>query len=104
MSLTARIEDVVAKLDMGKPSAAKRGRNPQYPYVPIVDFGEQEIGRNTTRTEQLKGWAFPTHELAVDHAEKVIAARRTALAARLKEPRLRALRQHYGLPAEMEAA
>jgi hypothetical protein len=99
--LDIAVEHIVTALDFGKPTAVKRGRNPQYPYVPVIDHGEVKIGRHMTRSEQIKGYAFPSRELAVEHAGKVISARRTSLVARLKEPHLRALRQSYGLPAEI---
>lgn len=78
--------------------AAKRGRRPEWPYVPIIDHGEQVTGVHRTRTEQIKGKAFASREEAVAYAERVIESRRLYYARRLADPRERALRQHLGMP------
>jgi hypothetical protein len=78
-------------------SAAKRGRNPAFPYVPVIDYGEQKIGVHRTRTEQIRARAFATREEAVAYAERVIAAREQELTRKLADPRHRALRQQYGV-------
>lgn len=85
----------------GTPSAAKRGRNPNWPYVPIIDHGEQSIGVYRTRTRQLRGKAFETRAEAVAYAESAIQESRRKLAARLIDPRERALRESVGLPREI---
>lgn len=98
----AKVAEVVAALFLGEPSAAKRGRNPAWPYVPVVDFTREGMtGPHATRTEQLKGFAFQTREAAVEFARGHIAGRRLSLAASLKMPRMRALRRHHGLPEEI---
>jgi hypothetical protein len=78
-------------------AAVKRGRNPKFPYVPIIDYGEQKIGVHSTRTEQIIGKAFCTREEAIAYADRVIVAREEELARKLADPRYRALRQQYGI-------
>jgi hypothetical protein len=93
------VEQIAAQTDFGKPSAAKRGRRKEWPYVPVIDYGPQ-VGIYVTRTMQLKGLAYATREEAVEAAAKHIERCRADLAKRLREPRYRALRQQYGLPQE----
>lgn len=91
------IQAIVEAKDFGKPSAAKRGRNPAFPFVPVIDHGEQTQGVHRTRTEQIMGKAFPDREQAIAHAARVIEARKAKLVSDLAEPRMRALRKSYGL-------
>jgi hypothetical protein len=84
-----------------KASAAKRGRNPKFPYVPIIDYGPQAQGVHRTRTEQIKNRAFETREEAVGYAERFLLHRAELLAAKLADPRHRALRKAHGLPEEI---
>jgi hypothetical protein len=93
MTLTEQIAAIVAAADFGKPTAVKRGRNPAWPYVPIVDHGRH--------TEQLLALAFVTRAEAIAAASATIQARRDHLARQLAEPRMRALRQSHGLPREI---
>ena len=95
------VNAAVAKHPFGQPSAVKRGRNPKWPHVPIIDYGEQKIGVQRTHTEQIMGKAFATREEAVAHAAKVIEARREDLRQKLHRPEMRALREHHGLPREI---
>lgn len=87
----------VHAFDNLRPKAAKRGRNPEYPYVPIVEHYE---GPNT-RTEQILGFAFAEKADAVAHAFEVIERRKWDLERKLSQPRYRALREHHGLPREI---
>lgn len=77
-----------------KPSAAKRGRNPKWPHVPVLI-----VGGGTSKpggyTQQIKGKAFATHEEAVAYAQLHIDNLRTSLEARLAMPNHRALRAQY---------
>jgi hypothetical protein len=100
-SIVTRIQEVAANANFGKPSAAKRGRNPKWPYVPVIDHGEVKIGRHQTWTEQLRGLAFATRDEAISCAATHIANRRADLASKLADPRYRALRGQYGLPEEI---
>jgi len=96
------LDKIIAERNFGRPSAVKRGRNPQWPYVPIVDHGEQTTGVHRTRTEQIKAKAFAARENAISYAAAVIDARRIAFRRDLLEPGHRALREQYGLPAEID--
>jgi|ERR1700721_2031758 len=95
MSLIDQIDTLVAGMDFGKATAAKRGRNPKWPYVPIVDHAGEAIKQST---EQLQGFAFETRDEAILFAERTIIKRREMLAYHLAQPRYRALREQYGLP------
>jgi hypothetical protein len=104
VDFAAQVKEIVNKTDLGKASAAKRGRNPKYPYVPIIDYGEQTQGRHKTRTDQIEGKAYITRDEAIEYAQKIIDARREKLHKDLMAPNMRALRQQYGLPREITAA
>lgn len=100
MDISARIEAVVAAQDYGRPSAVKRGRNPAFPYVPVLVKAPH--GAHASRTENpCQGVAFATREEAVARCEVWIAAARSSLRSRLAEPRHRALREQHGLPREI---
>lgn len=87
------INSAVAAVNFGTATAVKRGRRPEWPYVPIVDHG--------SHTEQLLGVAYATRVEAVQCAERTIAARREFLGQQLRNPRYRALREQHGLPREI---
>jgi hypothetical protein len=88
------INRLVSALDFGTASAVKRGRNPAFPYVPIIDHGD--------RTENpARGNAFKTRAEAVAEAQRCIDARREHLRRTLAEPRMRALREQHGLPRDI---
>lgn len=92
-----------AAADFGQPSAAKRGRNPKWPYVPVIQHttgGKSGAGY----TKQVLGKAFATRDEAVDHAAKVIAHQRVVLARHLAERGHRALREYHGLDRELPTA
>ena len=101
VQLMQAIEKLVAEQKFGRANAVKRGRNPKYPWVPIIDYGEQTQGVHTTRTEQIRKLAFAEREDAVNAAQKVIDARRDKFRHDLLEPRMRALRQQYNLPRDI---
>jgi hypothetical protein len=61
---------------MRKPSAAKRGRDPRFPYVPvIIHDGVLSDGRHHHHTEQVRGFAYATREEALAMARITIAVR-----------------------------
>ncbi|MBO2461626.1 hypothetical protein [Actinomadura violacea] len=89
--------------DFGTAKAAKRGRNPRWPYVPVIDYGPQ-TGVHATRTEQIKGRAYDNRADAVACAQRVINARAALHETKLATPRLRALREQHGFPRELVGA
>jgi CRISPR/Cas system endoribonuclease Cas6 (RAMP superfamily) len=101
MTLREQIERVVATVDLGRASARKGGRRPEWPYLPVVIHSEG-VRVGATRQETIVKRAFATREEAVDYAARVIAFRRSTLAKHLGERRYRALREQYGLPREIE--
>jgi len=99
MTSQEQIETAVESQNWGIASAAKRGTNPDFPYVPIIEYTVN--GKPKTRNP-IKGYAFATREEAVAIAQIQIDALKAAIKAQLAEPRKRALREQYGLPREME--
>lgn len=81
--------------DHCKPSAIKRGRDARWPHVPVIQHP-------TGRTEQLRGFAFPTREEAIEHARKHLKTWRAHDEARVNLPNYRALRVSFRLPRELE--
>ncbi len=94
------IDAIVAAEQFGRASAAKRGRNPSFPYVPVIDHSDER----RTRTEQILGKAFATRSEAIEYATKVIEHRRETLYINLLDPRYRALRSSYGLFCDLPPA
>lgn len=91
--LADQIAAAVARADFGTPSARKRGRNPKWPYVPIIERGD--------RQRQILVRAFATRDEAVEHAASCIEQNKAQLAKQLGERRFRALREQHGLPREL---
>lgn len=85
----------------GDPGARKSGRNPRWPYVPIIVHTD-ELGRKNTK--QVMGLAYETQEAATARAEQEITAHRERTAQQLGERRFRALREQFGLPREIETS
>lgn len=81
-----------------KATAAKRGRNANWPWVPIVNLGPRARG---VKTWQVRGKAFATRDEAVTCAERAIEHVRAKRERMLLDPRQRALREAYGLPREI---
>lgn len=93
-SLEQLVDQALASRPDGcKAGAAKRGRNPRFPYVPIVNHGD--------RTEQIRQHAYRTRPEAVAFAALVIEHRRQVLRDMLIDARMRALRESYGLPRDI---
>lgn len=94
-------DDIAAAVDAaGWPTAtaAKRGRNPRWPYVPVLNYGDL---RPMSPTHQIRGRAFATRPEAVADAQEWIDRARAALADELARPNYRALREYHGLPREL---
>lgn len=77
-------------------SAAKRGRNPAFPYVPVIIYPERARTHNP-----VTGFAFATRQEAIACAQDHLDRLRSTICAQLAEPRHRALREQYGLPREL---
>ena len=60
MTQTTTIAEVVALADFGQPGAVKRGRNPRWPYVPVVAYTVPGLASGSTvvRTTQILGVAY----------------------------------------------
>lgn len=101
-TFTEQITAAVETADLGTPTAAKRGRNPEWPYVPVIDYRADDRPHGGFTT-QIKGKAFRTRDEAVDYAASHIEAERASLARRLADRGSRALREQYGLPREVES-
>lgn len=102
-ALATALDRIVAERDFGAPTAAKRGRNPSYPYVPVIKLrsdGQQLGGFGSARTRQLRGLAYATREEAIQRAQQAIDSYRRQFAIDLCKPGARDLREHYGLPRE----
>ncbi len=93
------VEDAVADCYYGyRATAAKRGRNPRWPYVPIVMRPKTGIGRpDLFSTEQLPGKAFEHRADAVGYAQKTIDFWTDRFRRQLQDPRMRALRDQWGV-------
>lgn len=96
------IEALKARNFYGIASAAKRGRNPEFPYVPVVKLTEADGSprQSMAQTSQLKGLAYVTRQEAVDRAQRHIDRGFADLEAKLGMPHHRALREWHGLPRE----
>jgi hypothetical protein len=96
MGLQDQIEAAVESHEWGIASAVKRGRNPKFPYVPIVEYRDRTRTHNPARRE-----AYATRDEAVSRAQQCIDHLKSTIKAQLAEPRYRALREQYGLPREI---
>lgn len=89
-------DEAAALAELGKASAAKRGRTDRLPYVPVILHATGGIG-DGPHTEQARGLAFATRAEAVAAAQRTIDRRRATLAKRLTRPNLRSLRELHGV-------
>ena len=91
-------EAVEACYGRTRATARKSGRNPGWPYVPVVHHPPC-IGLSAIdgRTEIIRGRAFATRPEAVNYAQRVINARKAKMATDLAEPRMRAFRAQWGV-------
>ena len=102
MNLEIEVEAVLDRL-YGKyvATAVKRGKNPRWPYVPVVKNTDITVWRGQTHNPA-KGEAFATREEAIARAQAILEARRAADRALFLEPlRGRAMRRYHGLPMEI---
>lgn len=99
--LRPQVEQIVTDLDLGRPTARRRGRNHRFPWVPVVAYSDST---GAPRTRQVLARAFATREEAVADAERHIEQVRRRLLADLLRPNKRALREWHGLPRELDPA
>lgn len=84
-------------------TAVRRGRRPEWPYVPVLVYaGTPDAPAGYTT--QIEGKAFADRDEAVACAQAHIDRLTDVLAARLALPAHRALREAHGLPRELEDA
>lgn len=96
MSLFEQIATAVEAAAFPTPTARKAGRDPRWPYVPVLVLPG---GRGVS--QQILGKAFATRTEAVEYAAAVVEADRVSLAKQLADPRMRALREQHGLPRDI---
>ena len=97
------IGDAVARDAAGRderPGAAKRGRNPRLPYVPLIRWTDETGTRRSVNPE--RGKAFGTREEALDFAAKELEYRRFYIAVSLAMPSQRKFREEFGLPRDLD--
>lgn len=96
--LADRVDQIVADFPIGSPSAVKRGRRTEWPYVALLtDY----LGKPGMTHNPMGRRAYATREEATQAAERYAAFFRADMRAKLLDPRYRALREHHGLPREL---
>jgi hypothetical protein len=100
MCVLDQIDELVDGLNLGMASAAKRGRNSAFPYVPVIKRTSADGIRDTTQNPTRRA-AYATREEAVAVAQRHIDAQREATRTKLKQPGTRAWRKSFGLPEEI---
>lgn len=81
------------------PTARKTGRTAALPYVPVLRYQPADGSRGWV--QQIRGVSYATREEAIAKAERRLRVQMTVLAAQLREPLYRALREYHGLPREL---
>ena len=95
--LIEQVETVIAGIVWPTPTAAKRGRNASFPWVPIRKYSDAGLHQ----TSQIKGKAFATRDEAVEFASLMVEREKESLRMKLLKPQHRALRLQHGLQAEV---
>lgn len=97
------IEGLQARNYFGIASAVKRGRNPKFPYVPVIKLVDADgnPSNGLSQTQQIRGLAYVTRDEAVARSQRHIDAAFARLAEELGQPHKRALREWHGLPREL---
>lgn len=103
-TIAETIEALKARNAFGIASAVKRGRNPEFPYVPVVkatdENGQPATGLHQT-SNPCRGLAYASRDEAVARAQRSLDAQYADVAMKLAKPNYRALREWYGLPREL---
>lgn len=81
--------------------ARKRGRDSRFPYVPVLRY-PAPAGGGKGYEKQIRARAFVTADAAVAHGERVVRRQREVMVRDLLDPAKRALREHHGLPRELD--
>jgi hypothetical protein len=77
-------------------NASKRGRNPRYPYVPIIITDDTRApGRK--HQSQIQAVAYATRDEAVGYAQMTINFWRDRFRKQLIDPRMNAIRRQWGV-------
>ena len=100
MDIAQLAERTAAGADLGQPGARKSGRDPRWPYVPLVQYTGTVVSPKPF-VSQIPRRAFATRAQALAYAYDHIERHRAELARKLADPRYGALRQQYGLPREL---
>lgn len=90
---TEMVEAAISAFPYPKPTAAKRGRNPKWPYVPVLDYGRF--------TKQILGRAYSTRGEAVQAAAAAVAQLKQLDDRKLWRVGSRAMRRQFGLPGDI---
>jgi hypothetical protein len=102
MSRTERtLEDAIfARRGHLVATARKSGKNPRWPYVPVIAKVGHHIG--PSRTEIVRNRAFETRDEAITYAQRVVDHRNREFAVKLLDPCWRDLREAvFGLPPNL---
>jgi hypothetical protein len=102
--LVAAIDAIVEDMYSGHAaSAAKRGRNPKFPYVPLLKITDREANR--TRTENpTRNRAYATREEAIAVAQRILDSDKAARKHQILKPNYGMPERTYrGLPRDIDA-
>lgn len=88
----------VVERDTFTASAAKRGRNAKFPYVPVLKLN---LGSIAKTQNPARGLAFATREEAIACAQKCIDDSNVRMALQMTIQRHRASREDYGFAREL---
>lgn len=97
--LLATFLAAVVGRDKRTASAVKRGRNRDFPFVPVLKLN-QPTGIAQTKNP-CQGLAFATREEALDCAQKTLDGEQARLAKAMTTVGSRALREQFGFPREL---
>lgn len=96
--LQEQIEGAISRMKLGVASACKRGRNGEFPYVPVI---ADHLGRPGRTHNPTRKRAYATRDEAVSIAQQIIDAWKDDYRKKLADPRYRAFRRQWGLPEEI---
>jgi hypothetical protein len=100
-NLVSAIQAVVNDMYAGHTAtAAKRGKNPKFPYVPLLKITPKDGSRGRT-TNPTQGVAYATREEAIAKAQQCLDSYRYVRAHTMLRPSHRAERDYHGLPRDI---